>query len=520
MTNQRIPVIDLFAGPGGLGEGFSSFAKTGLTQFKIALSVEKCPDAHQTLELRSFFRQFDTEDVPDDYYAFLRQEITRSQLFERYPEAAETARNEALLATLGEIDEGKLDTCIAEALKGREEEWVLIGGPPCQAYSIVGRARNRGIEAYRPETDRRHFLYREYLRIIAKHWPSLFVMENVKGILSSRVNGHMIFHRIENDLRNPGRALGVEERYQYRIFSLVPAGDGRSSARSDQYVIKCEDYGIPQARHRVILLGVRCSPELDGQQPGVLRFGERATVRDILSGLPKVRSGLTCASGRANWIAALAEIETSAWMRGVSPDLRSFIEARLRELRDTEHALPEIGSAFMRQEAEVSDRFKSWYLDTRIGGVCNHVCRGHMASDLHRYFYAACYAAYHGASPMLADFPEELLPKHKNVSQAVETNRLFSDRFRVQTWERPATTVTCHIAKDGHYYIHPDPLQCRSLSVREAARLQTFPDNYYFCGSRTAQYTQVGNAVPPLLANQIAEIVASLLSTTRRKEHV
>ena len=151
----------------------------------------------------------------------------------------------------------------------------------------------------------------------------------------------------------------------------------------------------------------------------------------------------------------------------------------------------------------------AWFHDRRLAGVLQHETRSHMRPDLHRYLFAACHAKEHKFSPKLTDFPPRLLPDHGNVD---DEHIPFADRFRVQLAEQPSTTVVAHIAKDGHYYIHPDPSQCRSLTVREAARLQTFPDNYFFEGNRTEQYTQIGNAVPPWLAKQIADVVLQFLS--------
>jgi DNA (cytosine-5)-methyltransferase 1 len=133
-----------------------------------------------------------------------------------------------------------------------------------------------------------------------------------------------------------------------------------------------------------------------------------------------------------------------------------------------------------------------------------------MTPDLERYLFLSAWTKRYGKSPTIGDFPRTLLPDHANVLSAI-TGSNFADRFRVQAGDRPATTITSHISKDGHYYIHFDPRQCRSLTVREAARLQTFPDDYIFLGPRTAQYQQVGNAVPPYLARQIAKIVSDAI---------
>jgi DNA (cytosine-5)-methyltransferase 1 len=168
-----------------------------------------------------------------------------------------------------------------------------------------------------------------------------------------------------------------------------------------------------------------------------------------------------------------------------------------------------LGGRFIRAEAKPK-KLADWLGSSPIGGVLNHNSRGHMAGDLRRYFFWSAYGEIRGRSPSLAEVPPYLRPNHKNVTGDA-TNLPFSDRLRVQVLGRPSTTITSHIAKDGHYYIHFDPQQCRSLSVREAARLQTFPDCYFFEGPVTEQYRQVGNAVPPYLAKQIGDLVAAIL---------
>lgn len=520
-----VSVIDLFAGPGGLGEGFSSFTRRdGAPGFRIRLSIEKDVQAHSTLELRSFFRQFSESRVPDEYYEFLRQPQTlvksrREQLFARFPELAEAARSEAWLAELGRVDAALVRERISAALP-KSENWVLLGGPPCQAYSLIGRSRNRGNLQYRAEEDHRQYLYVEYLQVLADHRPAVFVMENVKGLLSATLQNQRIFERILDDLASPSKAIRREGRRvnskarnqwspSYRLYSIVHHGLFDDFELRD-FVVPMEHYGIPQARHRVIVLGVR--EDLAGAIPGVLKLAATVPLRAVVDGLPKLRSGLSRESDNAyQWIEHLQNARRRRWFRAAAKkagiETHERLQAAIEEL-----SLPENdrGAEFVAGDVTVAYR-PDWYLDTRLGGAFNHSTRGHIVKDLWRYLYAACYAQAKGRSPNLKHFPADLLPDHRNVPEAMNGSQ-FSDRFRVQLYDRPATTVTSHIAKDGHYYIHPDPMQCRSLTVREAARLQTFPDNYFFCGPRTSQYIQVGNAVPPLLASQIAEITRELLS--------
>ena len=258
-----IPIIDIFAGPGGLGEGFSSLRNEANQRvFKIKLSIEKEPHAHRTLQLRAFYRQFNPDELPAEYYQVLRTERTIESLFNIFPRQAEKAKAEAVQATLGPDSWEIISPLIESALSG-EREWLLIGGPPCQAYSLMGRARNKNKKGYEPLKDEKHFLYREYLRIIANYWPSVFVMENVKGLLSSKPDPkeNPLFSRILADLTAPAESESFSgspqaRTHRYRLFSLSPRRTPNAPAGND-FVLRAEEHGVPQARHRVIIVGVR-----------------------------------------------------------------------------------------------------------------------------------------------------------------------------------------------------------------------------------------------------------------------
>lgn len=511
--SQRIPVVDLFAGPGGLGEGFASLNDF----FRIELSAECSVPAHKTLRLRAFKRLLEEDGSSlDDYYRYV-QGYTSVPYSGRTRDIWEEASHEALRVTLGDSDDdrwfaGKLDEREFDGADG-----VLIGGPPCQAYSLVGRARNRGIAGYVPEEDKRHFLYREYLKLIQHYRPAVFVMENVKGILTSRVGGERIFHRILEDLVDPDEALGRGSSGPgYRIHSLVDPevvfrrDDSPACLRGHEFLVRSEDYGIPQTRHRVFLVGVREDIEA---APGVLETRQRVSLSQALADLPPLRSGLSRDDSQEGWVDAvrdqISQLARDARSHGQS-DIASSLERTSREIRDRQSwsrgglRCPKVASCRLPEH----EALEWWWNDDRLESVLNHEARSHMPSDLGRYVYAATFAREYGRSPSGAgDFSlPSLAPNHANWMSGK-----FADRFRVQLRDEPAKTITSHISKDGHYYIHHDPEQCRSLTVREAARIQTFPDNYFFEGNRTEQYHQVGNAVPPWLARQIALLVKGVL---------
>lgn len=514
-AQQRFPaykVVDLFAGPGGLGEGFaSSVDEKGCSRFTSVVSIERDEFSHQTLLLRHFIRQFPEGEVPDDYYAFLAGDISRDQLYRRYPAAHRHAASSALQISLGSESHGQVQEIIRERIGG-SRRWALVGGPPCQAYSLVGRSRMMGRSDF--EKDERHTLYLEYLRIIADHRPPVFVMENVKGLLSATIEGKSAIARIVRDLSRPNTAIpDAPSDLTYRLYSLAEEDMANEEVDPRLFVVRAEEYGIPQARHRMFIVGIRSDLNV---RPGVLKKMAAPTVQETIGSLPSIRSGLSKEKDSATaWLSELRAISSMNVRRQLNGATYAGEVARALDFRNLiEVKSPRaVSSARYPMRRPAHDVLRSLY-DERLSVLTAHEARSHMASDLRRYLYAATFAQKTGRSPKLADFPESLLPEHRNVELG-RSGKMFSDRFRVQLADHVSTTITSHISKDGHYFIHYDPAQCRSLTVREAARLQTFPDNYFFAGPRTAQYHQVGNAVPPQLAKQIAEIVAQVLDSIR-----
>ena len=477
---RSVPVVDLFAGPGGLGEGFSRVKFRGKNVFKTVISVEKDPHAHMTLSLRTFYRHFALKGrgLPDEYWNVLRATSKRDKESAwsalKKHSAWNQVKREALCLELGKHNK-RIRGKITKALgikKGQKSHprFVLIGGPPCQAYSLVGRSRMRNHDG--KKKDARHFLYREYLAIIHKYKPAVFVMENVKGLNTALVNGKPILPEIIADLESAG----------YELSSLVDKRDNTPVSGLD-YLIRSERYGVPQTRHRVIIVGKKLGARL-GDIEALITRDKAVPVRSVIGTLPKL-AGLNSEEPRP-----IGETEKTG---------AQFLEKVTRR-----RGMPANLAQFIKPQAL---GFKNVIL--------NHEARSHMPSDLARYRWWAKRGKKLGRSPTVDEIPardrKRLLPKHANlIAGRADT---FVDRFKVQVAGKPSGTITSHISKDGHYYIHYDPAQARSFSVREAARIQTFPDDYFFMGNRTQQYHQVGNAVPPYLAYQIGKVVAAALRT-------
>jgi DNA (cytosine-5)-methyltransferase 1 len=449
MSNQCAPVaLDLFAGPGGLSDGF---VQAG---FEIAAQVEKDQTACETLQLRVMFRELKKRGKLREYWKLIRGDISQEDLLKKYPDIADRCAAQVINREFGSKDSTadgptaiyRLMQDGIEHLKARKAH-VLLGGPPCQAFSLAGRSRDPN----RMREDERHFLFQYFLFALDRFEPDFFVFENVPGILSA-----------ETDRGQTVRMLIEQFNSLKRPYELAMPPHGKLSG----LILDSAWFHVPQRRRRIFFIGYR--KDLGKKHPEISEVFRRVralarpdvlTVEDAIGDLPRLRPG----EGEDQW-----------W--GTYPpasDLKKY-QRRMR-----------IGSE----------------------GIVHFKARTHMESDLERYKFFIEHHKNGTRQTTLFDLESErpdLMPKHKNTDK-------FVDRFRVQWLQRPCSTVMSHISKDGHYYIHPDISQCRSFTVREAARCQSFADDFVFRGPRTEQFKQVGNAVPPRLAFVIARVLMSEL---------
>ena len=406
--------LDLFAGAGGLSEGFIQAG------FEPVAHVESAKAACNSLRTRISYHWLKSQDRTEKYVEYLEGILARHDFYGQVPARVLDSVINA------EISDGALPGIfqrIDELLQNRRLD-LIIGGPPCQAYSLVGRSRDRN----KMKGDWRNYLYIHYAEFLHRYKPTFFVFENVTGLLSARDRvGHSYLQKMTD----------VFHQYGYR---------------TEYETLSARDYGVPQNRRRIILVGRRGDAE--GFYPKPDNYESHVPVGEFLTDLPPLKAG----------------------------------EGRTGPCR----ILPYPGT---------------WLYDAgiRIGGlpVTWHQARAHTEQDLEIYRIAI--DLWNDGKTRL-DY--NALPDHLKTHR---NRRSFRDRFKVVASDLPySQTVVAHIARDGHYYIHPDRNQNRSLTPREAARLQTFPDDYYFESSlrltrRTPAFSQIGNAVPVLLARKLAE---------------
>ena len=517
---KPVPVIDLFSGPGGLAEGFSAYrSPDGSPGYRIALSVEKDGFAHRTLRLRAFLRKFGAR-FPAQYYDFLNGHTHEEPDWAvLYPHHWSEACAETKCMELGRKSTSDFLRKRIERLRTEHGgRTVLLGGPPCQSYSIVGRARNAGNVWYNPDYDDRQSLYREYVDVLRQLRPAVAVLENVKGMLSARHGGQQIFPDVMQKLQRGSQSEG------YRLFALAPRSGAHSwdeGANPKDFLVYAEEHGVPQTRHRIFVVCVRrdIAQTLPEELiPRLDRRSETVPLHDIIGTMPALRSRLSSGDAANAWQAAVRRacelVEANRPL--MSHDEEKRFRYAVGRARTTADGLappfrnPSGGTALPHS---CPRELRDWLVDENLYQLPNNEARAHIPEDLARYLYSAAFGHAFRRSPKTFHFPKALAPPHASWNTGY-----FADRYRVQLPDRPSTTVTSHLSKDGHNFIHPDPGQVRSLTVREVARLQTFPDNYIFQGARTQQYVQVGNAVPPFLAWQIARIISAVIDHDDRVE--
>lgn len=402
--------IDLFAGAGGLSEGFT---KAG---FEAIAHVEYDKAACYTLKTRIAFHYLNETGNIDTYNEYLKGKINREELYSLIPESL---MNSVINAEIGK-ENARIFRSIDD-LRGDEEIDLIIGGPPCQAYSVVGRAPLK-----HKKDDKRTKLYIHYGRFLKKYKPKMFVFENVPGLLSA-----------------------AEGLYYKNLQSYYK----RLGYKVEAKLLNSYDYGVIQHRQRVIIIGWK--KEMNFSYPDIPIVRKRYYRDSIFSDLPPIPPGEN---------------------------------KRVHE--------------YYRESNEY---LSSNDIRNGVDFVTQHITRPHNKKDLTIYKLAINYLEQ-GERLKNNQIPEKMRTQ-KNTSD-------FLDRFKVV--DKEPHTMIAHIAKDGHHFIHPENTQLRSISVREAARIQSFSDSYYFEGikenqPRSAAFKQIGNAVPPLMAEKIAKEIKKIL---------
>ncbi len=397
--------IDLFSGAGGLSEGFINAGYNPIAH------VEIDGKACKTLQTRLVYHKLKSINNLDPYYDYISGKISRDIfLYEHGPnEILDSVINMPIGGNSNEVIFNRIE----KFLKGKGVD-LIIGGPPCQAYSLVGRSRDKdGMK-----NDPRNFLYKEYAKFLKKYKPKVFVFENVLGLITAEKGTYF------KNMRAYFKRIGYELDYTIQ---------------------KSEHFGVLQKRRRIILIGWQKGT--DFKYPKFDKLNEKFTVNQILSDLKKLKPG----------------------------DQKNV----------TNYAKPT--TAYL-------EKFE---LRNGVDFVTQHIARPHNERDLNIYKIAISKWLKKSERLKYPDLPNEL-KTHKN-------EKSFVDRYKVVDINGLSHTMVAHIAKDGHHYIYPDNRQIRSISVREAARIQSFPDDFFFEGGRSAAFRQIGNAVPPLMAKEIAK---------------
>jgi len=398
---KQFTFVDLFAGCGGLSEGFLKLNFKGLCHVDF--------DKHACSTLANRLKDYSISD----------EEISRTVL------TRDLTKHETV-------------EDILECVKDIEVD-LLIGGPPCQAFSTVGRAQDKNSM----KNDPRNYLYKHYIEILEKLNPKIFVFENVTGLLSSKPDGEKIFPIIVKEFKKRG----------YDIHD-----------NTEDIVLNSVHYGVPQIRKRVILIGIRNDLNISSKEVySLIEKTHYAPTDENKKGLKKFRTVSDAIS------------DLPAYFPGEGAEEIDFLSKSKNE--------------YIKLIRKKNDK-----------KLYNHSTRKHNDLDRERY-------------KILSENKWQLKDLNEVRPDLVHYNpKHFVNRYTVQEWEKPSRTVVAHLYKDGNLFIHPDSKQERTFTVREAARVQSFPDDFKFLGARTHQYKQVGNAVPPLMSYQIAKAIKKVLT--------